>query len=52
MHVSHPGLWALRMEMAFVAHTQCQACVSMPQRMQVTLTLRVSVRTNREEDGA
>lgn len=35
-----------------MAHTLCQACVLTPQSLQVTLTLRVSVRTDREEDGA
>lgn len=35
-----------------MAHTLCQACVLTPQSLQVTLSLRVSVRTDREEDGA
>lgn len=35
-----------------MAHTLCQACVLIPQSLQVTGTLSVSVRTGREEDGA
>lgn len=50
--LAKPGLWALRMETGLCGtHTLCQACVLIPQSMQVTLTLRVSVRTSREEVG-